>query len=223
MTRIVRFREPLTTLACLPSLQSIALIVDSFLFSGDMQSTGICVYSCDTILWRVSGWWGCFCLIEWCMSIHEGIAHSNSHVVSRERDWHHFMDGMERHRFTFDWYILYAGFLHLYNSDVPYILYTGACWSETSPTYTCCHFPPANMVHAGPGHCRESHGRSEVAEGDCIAPTVLIEGWLVSGPGGSSALLPCWIGVDFSQGQVNILVFFRSLTSMASPDDQWLG
>lgn len=79
------------------------------------------------------------------------------------------------------------------------------------------------MVHDGPGRCWDCQGRSEVAEGECIAPTVLIQGWLVSGPGGSSALLPCWIGVDLSQGQVNILVFFRSLTSMVSPGDQWLG
>ena len=79
------------------------------------------------------------------------------------------------------------------------------------------------MLHVGPGRCRVSHGRSEVAEGDHIAPTVLIQGWLVSGPGGSSALLPCRIGVDLSQGQVNILVFFRTLTSMASSGDLWLG
>ena len=84
-------------------------------------------------------------------------------------------------------------------------------------------FHPQTWCMIGPGHCRDSHGRSEVAEGDYIAPTVLIEGWLVSGPGGSSALLPCRIGVDLSQGQVNILVFFRSLTSMVSPGDQWLG
>ena len=45
------------------------------------------------------------------------------------------------------------------------------------------------MVHDGPGRCWDSHGRSEVAEGDYIAPTVLIQGWLVSGPGSSSALL----------------------------------
>ena len=79
------------------------------------------------------------------------------------------------------------------------------------------------MVHDGPGHCWDSHSRSEVAEGDHIAPTVLIQGWLVSGPGGSSALLPCRIDVDLSQGQVNILVFFRTLTNMASSGDQWLG
>ena len=75
------------------------------------------------------------------------------------------------------------------------------------------------MVHDGPGHCWDGHGRSEVAEGDHIAPTVLIQGWLVSGPGGSSALLPCRIGVDLSQGQVNILVFSHTLTSVVAPGD----
>ena len=79
------------------------------------------------------------------------------------------------------------------------------------------------MVHDGPGHCWDSHGRSEVAEGDYIAPTVLIEGWLVSEPGGSSALLPCWTGIDLSLSQVNILVFSRTLTIMVAPGDQWLG
>ena len=86
---------------------------------------------------------------------------------------------VERHRFTFC-YILYIGFLHLYNSDVPCILTQRQADLRHPPHAHAAIFHPADMVHVGPGRCWDCQDRSEVAEGDCIAPTVWIQGWLVS-------------------------------------------